>query len=476
MFRFFCIFSARSLGLSRSSYAFAPSFPYLVAISVFAFLATSVGANPASRVERGHDVRGQAPLPAENDFFRVPSDTGNQTDYQRKYLTYQSTLGKWGSGAIVWRYNDAGRPATAPSTSALMVQRIQAAMAKWSAVCNVNFSYAGTTTQTPLLAITPSLSSLDNTVGWGNLGASTQTGVAGISGNGTTLSEGDIAFNIQYVGSFAATGSGGANIFDATAVHEVGHMIGLKHSNVQGALMSGPNNPPDPSTNYTGLGNLTQDDIDGCRSMYGAAVATAPSITGTATLSSGGNAFEGTQLCANPSAGVSCTSTSNGNYSCTVPSGWTGTLHLQAGNNSRVAAKRFTAGVTTAQSGQNFVVSPSTAFACNLDIDNNGLNEAAIDGVMILRKLFGVTGNDQAISNSGACAQRTSVADKATYLNGRNYDINGSADTVARPHRDGIVLLRLMLGIPGTTAVAGTGLTWGTTLQSQINNACGTTF
>jgi hypothetical protein len=210
-------------------------------------------------------------------------------------------------------------------------------------------------------------------------------------------------------------------------------------------------------------------------SQWRTAAATPPSISGTATLSSGGNAFEGTTLCANPSAGVSCTSTSNGNYSCTVPNGWTGTLHLQAGNGSRVAAKRFTAGITSAQSGQNFVVSSSTSPACNLDIDNNGLNEAAIDGVMILRKLMGVTGNDQAVSASGACAQRTSVADKATYLSGRSYDINGNVDTVARPLRDGLILLRLMLGIPGETAVTGTGLTW-VSVQSNINSQCGTGF
>jgi Matrixin len=419
-------------------------------------------------------VREQAPLPAENDFFRVPSETGAQSDYQRKYLTYQSTLGKWGSGAIVWRYNDAGRPATAPSTSALTVQRIQVAMAKWSAVCNVSFSYAGTTTQTPLLAITPSLSSLDNvnTVGWGNLGASTQTGVAGISGNGTTLSEGDVAFNIQYVGSFAATGSGGANIFDATAVHEVGHMIGLKHSNVQGALMSGPNSPPDPSTNYTGLGNLTQDDIDGCRSMYGAATAAAPSISGTATLSSGGSVNEGTQICASPSAGVSCTTTASGSYSCNVPSGWTGTLHLQAGNSSRVAAKRFTSGVTSAQSGQDFVVSSSTAFACNLDIDNNGLFEPSTDGVMILRKLMGVTGVSQLTAASSVCAQRTNQSDMLNYLNARSYNFDAGTFSAAR---EGLVLLRLMLGMSGTQAVVGTGYTW-PAIQSALNSSCGTNF
>jgi Metallo-peptidase family M12B Reprolysin-like len=204
-----------------------------------------------------------------------------------------------------------------------------------------------------------------------------------------------------------------------------------------------------------------------------------PTISGSISLSAGGSVPAGTTICADPPSGVSCGSATGGSYSCTVPSGWTGTLHLQAGNNLRVAAKRFTSGVTTAQSGQNFTAYNadaalnSYAYLCNLDIDNNGLNEASIDGVMMMRKLLGVTGTAQTVSASGVCAQRTNASDRVAFLADQNYDINN--DSFARPLRDGLILLRLMLGMTGAQAVVGTGLTW-TNVQTQLNNNCGTSF
>jgi Metallo-peptidase family M12B Reprolysin-like len=204
-----------------------------------------------------------------------------------------------------------------------------------------------------------------------------------------------------------------------------------------------------------------------------------PGISGSITLAAGGSVPGGTTLCANPSSGVSCGAVSGNTFSCTVPSGWTGTLHLQAGNNLRVAAKRFTMGVTTLQSGEDFTVYNADAalnsysYFCNFDIDNNGLNEAAVDGVMIVRKLAGITGTAQTVSNSGVCAQRTSASDRLAFLADQDYDINSNGG--AQPLRDGLVILRLMLGMSGTQAVAGTGLSWGT-LQAQINNKCGTSF
>jgi Metallo-peptidase family M12B Reprolysin-like len=207
-------------------------------------------------------------------------------------------------------------------------------------------------------------------------------------------------------------------------------------------------------------------------SQFRSTVASSPSISGSATLFGGGNAANGVTLCANPSAGVNCGSGVNGGaFSCTVPSGWTGTLHLQAGNAKRVAAKRFSSGVTTAQSGQDFTVYDSNQFSCNLDVDNNGLLDGAIDGAMVMRKLFGVTGTSATVSGSGVCAQRTNANDRSTFLDAQNYQI-GNGD----PLREGLVILRLMLGVSGAQAVQRTGLTWDSSLRDQINNSCGTSF
>ncbi|TAG04124.1 MAG: CAP domain-containing protein [Betaproteobacteria bacterium] len=211
------------------------------------------------------------------------------------------------------------------------------------------------------------------------------------------------------------------------------------------------------------------------------AAAQVAAITGNATVANSGNAPAGTSICASPNRGVSCTSVdAAGQYNCSLPNGWTGTLHLQAGNTKRVAAQRFTAGVMSALSNQNFVAHEANvattnfAFACNLDIDNNGINEAAIDGVMLLRKLSGFTGNAQSVPTSGVCAQRTADADKVAFLNAQNFDVDGVSG--AQSLRDGLLLTRLMLGVPGSTAVQGTGITWNTTLRDQINAACGTSF
>jgi hypothetical protein len=205
---------------------------------------------------------------------------------------------------------------------------------------------------------------------------------------------------------------------------------------------------------------------------YRTAVSATPSISGTARLTGGASVPNGTTLCASPAAGVSCTTTNNGAYNCTVPSGWTGTLHLQAGNNRRVAARRFMSGVTTATTGQDFTVAENTAFACNLDVDNNGLLEGAIDGAMVVRRLMGLAPNEAVVVSNGVCAQRTGVSDKATFLAGQSYDFDGGGASAAR---EGLVLLRLMLGVPGPQAVVGTGYSWAT-VQGQINAACGTTF
>ncbi len=205
---------------------------------------------------------------------------------------------------------------------------------------------------------------------------------------------------------------------------------------------------------------------------YRTAASSTVSISGTARFSDGTSVPDGTPLCASPAASVSCTSTNNGAYSCTVPSGWTGTLHLQAGNSRRVAARRFTSGITTATSGQDFTVVENTAFACNLDIDNNGLLEGAIDGAMVVRRMMGLAPNEAVVARNGVCAQRTAAADKANFLAGQNYDFDGGGALAAR---EGLVLLRLMLGVAGTQAVVGTGYAW-STVQGQINAACGTAF
>ena len=61
---------------------------------------------------------------------------------------------------------------------------------------------------------------------------------------------------------FTETGSiWGARSLIHVAVHEIGHALGLRHSNVRGSVMW--------PTASRGTPKLSRDDIDGIRNLYG---------------------------------------------------------------------------------------------------------------------------------------------------------------------------------------------------------------
>ena len=185
-------------------------------------------------------------------------DGGGIYNFHRleKYQLYNAPTGVTHSGGTMrWYYNDANRPSSIGKSSA--IARIQSAMAQWSAVCRISFAYQGETTTGFSL---PS-STFDgvNVVGWDatTLSAPT-TGITSVAWNGSnTFIDAEIRFNAAYSATVSA--------FDATAVHEVGHALGLDHSDVSGQVMSGP-----PLTSYNGRSALSADDIAGCVRLYGA--------------------------------------------------------------------------------------------------------------------------------------------------------------------------------------------------------------
>ena len=194
---------------------------------------------------------------ADTDFhitFRSDADDA------QKYLSFG--WNGWSGHVVHWRYNDANRPAALVASASAAVARIQSAMSKWTSVCNVQFVYDGSTTRSASLA-TGTRDGL-NVIAWselsGNATGITYAGASGFVGSTFTLDEADMVINYQFNPDL-----------DLTFAHEVGHMLGLKHSNQEGAVMSGPNTAPDPSTTYTSLGTLQADDVAGCQSLYGAA-------------------------------------------------------------------------------------------------------------------------------------------------------------------------------------------------------------
>ena len=223
----------------------------------FSFLMGSalVDAAPSSETTSSPSATDRA-----NDFHIILRSDSAVADDAQKYLTFG--WNGWSGRTMRWRYNDAGRPASIADSASAAVGRIQSAMGRWSAVCNIQFVYDGTTTSAASLA--SNTRDGTNVIAWGALSGNTTgityAGASGFTGSAFTLDEADMVINSQF----------NPNL-DSTLSHEVGHLLGLKHSNEEGAVMSGPNTAPDPSTSYTSLTVLQADDIAGCRSLYGAA-------------------------------------------------------------------------------------------------------------------------------------------------------------------------------------------------------------
>ena len=187
-----------------------------------------------------------------------------ETDYRQlivgrdadpsKYLLFNIVSTGFTGGQIKWHYNDAGRPAALSSAAAMAA--IQAGMRQWEAVCNIRFVYQGTTTAAPGAALANGSNDNLNTIGWHDPGNDYHAGSGGVYATGSgQLVEGDVWLSSRYAPD------------PATVVHELGHMMGIAHSDVANVIMSGP-----PHTEYSYASSLQADDIAACRHLYGAAV------------------------------------------------------------------------------------------------------------------------------------------------------------------------------------------------------------
>lgn len=172
---------------------------------------------------------------------------------------------RWKPNVINWYYNPAGAPSTIASTA---LDTIKESMAYWTSVCNINFNYMGTTTK----GSTSTSKDSTNVIGWGDAAGS--TGITYTSMRGTTapisISESDINFNIAQIRD--------TTTLRAVANHELGHMLGLAHSNVSASIMFA-----NPYHDIQYLLTLRQDDITGCAEVYGVASSATPTPTPTAT-------------------------------------------------------------------------------------------------------------------------------------------------------------------------------------------------
>lgn len=165
---------------------------------------------------------------------------------------------RWSGGNVPWYYNPAGQPANLQTQD--VVNAIQTAAARWAGMCNLTFTYLGTTSAVPDVRSTSSTIDRLNVIGWGALtddmaryGAYTKWWYNG----NHLLIDADVVINTAYGWTLQ-------NV-EAIMTHELGHFIGLTHSNVQASVMFA-----NPYNSYSYQRTLRGDDADACAALYGA--------------------------------------------------------------------------------------------------------------------------------------------------------------------------------------------------------------
>lgn len=181
---------------------------------------------------------------------------------QREQAAYVLGLERqrWTGGSFNWYYNPQNQPAHL-STDAV-VETIQRAAARWGAMCNVSFNYQGLTTRRAYMGDDAGQVDHANIIGWdvlaGDLADAGAVTASWVSQN--ALLDADIAFNTVVHTPW------NLDSVDGVITHELGHAIGVKHSNVTESVMFA-----NPYHDYNYLRALRGDDARACAALYGAA-------------------------------------------------------------------------------------------------------------------------------------------------------------------------------------------------------------
>jgi hypothetical protein len=151
------------------------------------------------------------------------------------------------------------------------------------------------------------------------------------------------------------------------------------------------------------------------------------------------------------------------------------------------AATRGTTKATTLTIGGVAATYSSTTFGidgsklCLLDADGDGSVNALTDGLMIHRYLANPINNTSIASNIAiaANAPRKTSAEIAAFLANSNLDVDGDGNQARAV--DGLVLLRSLMGLTGSSVTSGvsfpiaaTRKDW-TSIRAHLRGACGLT-
>jgi hypothetical protein len=174
------------------------------------------------------------------------------------------------------------------------------AIARWVAVANIRFNLTTSDLQSisapgtrgdgvSLITVAHAAENFAPFVGAGAEVAGRTRIFSTVTGS---ITEADIVLNPGQ--SFSSDGTRGTYDLEATFTHEIGHLLGLEHSAVLGAIMQprqGRNGIYDLST--PAPRSLSEDDRAGVRAIYGARLGSGVrgSVTGTISFSSGAPVF-----------------------------------------------------------------------------------------------------------------------------------------------------------------------------------------
>ncbi len=165
----------------------------------------------------------------------------------------------------------------------------------------------------------------------------------------------------------------------------------------------------------------------------------------------------GVTVCS-PTPGVTCgfVGAFNNEWQCAGPSGMSGQVFFvpSAGSGSLYfpsSPVQFSnvVGLTAYTTYVPFNYGSST---CNFDVDGDGARMSMTDGILILRRMLGLTGSALVEGATHACVPR-SAAGIAQAITLTAFDIDGDGQTTAAT--DGLLLLRAMLGFRGDALIAG---------------------
>ena len=119
---------------------------------------------------------------------------------------------------------------------------------------------------------------------------------------------------------------------------------------------------------------------------------------------------------------------------------------------------------------------------CALDVSGGNAVSAGRDGVLLLRYLLGVRG-DALIAGGLLGPGRADAQAVEDFIGtGAQFDVFGRPTANATAMQDGLVLTRLMLGVPDAVLLTGISVpsdatyTSGSTVRANVNARCATSY